>query len=56
MPEPQMEVAKIQEYADHNEPMPWNRIYKISDHAHFPPMRHVTVGLECQTSHGEVQT
>ena len=55
-PEQQQEIAKIQDYVDHGEPIPWNRIYKISDHAHFPHMRHVTVGLECQTCHGEVQT
>ena len=55
-PEQQAEISKIQDYVDHGEPIPWNRIYKISDHAHFPHMRHVTVGLECQTCHGEVQT
>lgn len=55
-PEQQTEIAKIQDYVDHGEPIPWNRIYKISDHAHFPHMRHVTVGLDCQTCHGEVQT
>ena len=55
-PEQQTEIAKIKEYVDHGEPIPWNRSYKTSDHAHFPHMRHVTVGLECQTCHGEVQT
>ena len=51
------EIAKIQEYADHNEPIPWNRIYKISDHAHFPHMRHVDRGLwSARQCHGEVQT
>ncbi len=53
--EQQTEIAKIQEYMDHDEPIPWNRIYKISDHAHFPHMRHVSAGLECQQCHGEVQ-
>ena len=50
------EVAKIQEYVERGEPIPWVRIYKISDHAHFPHMRHLNAGLECQQCHGEVQT
>lgn len=52
----QTEIAKIQTYVDQGDPIPWNRIYKISDHAHFPHMRHVNAGLECQQCHGEVQT
>lgn len=55
-PEQQVEIAKIQEYVDHDDPIPWVRIYKISDHAHFPHMRHINAGLECQECHGEVQT
>ncbi|MBT3325424.1 MAG: cytochrome c3 family protein [Gemmatimonadales bacterium] len=50
------EVAKIKDYLDAGEPIPWVRIYKISDHAHFPHMRHVNAGLQCQECHGEVQT
>ena len=49
------EVAKIQGYLERDEPIPWVRIYKISDHAHFPHMRHVNAGLECQECHGEIQ-
>lgn len=49
------EVAKIQEYMEAGEPIPWVRIYKISDHAHFPHMRHIDAGFTCQTCHGEVQ-
>jgi hypothetical protein len=49
------EVAKIQEYFTNGEQIPWVRIYKISDHAHFPHMRHIDAGLECQQCHGEVQ-
>ena len=50
------EVAKIQGYFQSGEPIPWVRIYKIADHAHFPHMRHIAAGLECQQCHGEVQT
>jgi len=49
------EVAKIQGYYERGEPIPWVRLYKISDHAHYPHMRHINAGLECQQCHGEVQ-
>jgi ribosomal protein L37AE/L43A len=52
----QTEIAKIQPFMESGEPIPWVRIYKISDHAHFPHMRHINAGLECQQCHGEVQT
>jgi hypothetical protein len=50
------EVQKIEEYIEAGEQIPWVRIYKISDHAHFPHMRHIAAGLQCQQCHGEVQT
>ncbi len=49
------EVQKVLGYAERGEPIPWVRIYKISDHAHFPHMRHIAAGFECQQCHGEVQ-
>jgi len=49
------EVAKIGGYVERGESIPWVRIYKISDHAHFPHMRHINAGLECQQCHGEIQ-
>ena len=49
------EVAKIEEYVESGEPIPWVRLYKISDHAHFPHMRHIAAGLACQQCHGEIQ-
>lgn len=55
-PAQQQEIAKIGEYMSAGEPIPWVRIYKISDHAHFPHMRHINAGLTCQQCHGEVQT
>ena len=53
------EVDKLREYYNSREPIPWVRIYKISDHAHFPHMRHVNANaaaMQCQECHGEVQT
>ena len=49
------EVNKIREYYDSGTPIPWRRIYKVSDHVNFPHFRHVAAGVECQTCHGEVQ-
>lgn len=53
--EQQAEIAKIHGYYDAGEPIPWTRIYKVADHVHFPHMRHVNAGMECQECHGEVQ-
>lgn len=49
------EVAKIREYAANGESIPWVRIHKVADHVHFPHMRHINAGLECQQCHGEIQ-
>lgn len=49
------EVAKIREYYDAGEPIPWVRVYKVSDHVRFPHMRHVNAGVECQFCHGQVE-
>ncbi|MEQ9401318.1 MAG: cytochrome c3 family protein [Longimicrobiales bacterium] len=50
------EINTLRGYWERQEPIPWVRIYKISDHAHFPHLRHINAGLECQQCHGEVQT
>ena len=49
------ETQKVVDYYERGEQIPWVRIYKIADHAHFPHMRHINAGLECQQCHGEVQ-
>jgi hypothetical protein len=56
------EIAKISEFFNAGQQIPWTRIYKVADHAHFPHMRHVNAktasfpsGISCQTCHGEVQ-
>jgi len=33
----------------------WTRVYKISEHARFPHMRHVNARIACQECHGNVQ-
>ncbi len=49
------EIAKVREAASSGTPIQWVRINKISEHAHFPHMRHVNAGLLCQTCHGNIQ-
>jgi len=49
------EVAKVRDYYNEGEAIPWVRVYKVADHVRFPHMRHVSAGVECQTCHGEVQ-
>ncbi|MDH5589221.1 MAG: cytochrome c family protein [Gemmatimonadota bacterium] len=49
------EIDKLRNYATTQEPIPWVRVYKVSDHVHFPHMRHVNAGLQCQQCHGQVQ-
>ncbi|MBI4539606.1 MAG: cytochrome c3 family protein [Gemmatimonadetes bacterium] len=48
-------VQQLLQYWERREPIPWVRIYKIPDHAHFPHMRHVAGELQCQECHGPVQ-
>jgi predicted CxxxxCH...CXXCH cytochrome family protein len=50
------EVQKLIGYATRGEAIPWVRVYKVSDHVHFPHMRHVNAGLACQQCHGPVET
>lgn len=43
------------DYWKKGESVPWVRIHKIPEHAHFPHFMHVNAGLQCQTCHGPVQ-
>lgn len=52
---PNPEIAKVRDFATRGEPIPWVRINKIAEHAHFPHMRHVNAGLACQLCHGNIQ-
>ena len=52
---PHPEIAKLRDFAGRGEPIPWVRVNKVSEHAHFPHMRHVNAGLACQSCHGNIQ-
>lgn len=53
---PDPEIAKLRVYAAQSDStIRWVRVYKISEHAHFPHMRHVAAWIPCQECHGNVQ-
>lgn len=49
------EIETLRGYAEREETIPWNRIYKVADHVQFPHMRHIAAGVECASCHGDVQ-
>lgn len=49
-------VKQLAAYWQQQKPIPWVRIHDLPDHAHFPHMRHVKAGLQCQECHGPVET
>jgi hypothetical protein len=52
------EIQKLARYYANGQgkPVPWVRIHKVPEYVRFPHMRHVNVGVTCQTCHGQVQT
>ncbi len=52
---PNADITRLRAYADSAQSIPWQRVYKISEHAHFPHMRHVNAAIPCQECHGNVQ-
>lgn len=49
------EINRVRQYYNDGESIPWVRIHKVADHVHFPHMRHINAGLECQECHGQIQ-
>jgi hypothetical protein len=48
------QILALRGYADRQEAIPWNRIYKVPDHVQFTHMRHIAAGVQCSTCHGNV--
>lgn len=48
------EIELLRGYSQRQEPIPWNRIYKVPDHVQFAHMRHISAGVECASCHGNV--
>jgi hypothetical protein len=49
-------VKQLVSYWQNKQAIPWVRIHDLPDHAHFPHMRHIKAGLQCQECHGAVET
>jgi hypothetical protein len=49
------EIAKIQQYADRGEPIPWVRVFKVPEFTYFPHKPHVGAGVACQSCHGPIE-
>ena len=48
------EIAKIKEYWEKGESIPWKKIHDLPDHARFAHHVHLNKGFDCTTCHGEV--
>ena len=51
----EQEIAKIRDYYNRGEPIPWVRIHNLPEHVQFKHSKHVHAGIACQTCHGQVE-
>jgi hypothetical protein len=49
------EIQKLRGFQQNNEPIPWERIYKLADFVQFNHARHLRAALNCQDCHGKVE-
>ncbi|QMU56295.1 MAG: hypothetical protein GKS04_03870 [Candidatus Mycalebacterium zealandia] len=49
------EIAKVREYWDRKEPIPWIKVSPMAEYVQFNHKRHIKQGIECVTCHGEVE-
>jgi len=50
------EIAKVLDYYQRGESIPWVRVHNVPEHVQFKHQRHVRAGVECQECHGPVET
>jgi hypothetical protein len=48
------QIAKLTEYYDKGQPIPWKNVHFLPEHANFNHKRHVKAGVSCLTCHGNV--
>lgn len=49
------EEARLVEYIQAAEPVPWQKIYRVPDHVYFSHRRHTMLAeIACETCHGEM--
>lgn len=49
------EIAKIHDYYNRGESIPWVKIHNLAEYVQFKHYKHVQAGVDCQTCHGQVQ-
>jgi hypothetical protein len=49
------EIAKLQQYYQSEESIPWVKVHNLPEYVRFKHFRHVAAGIECQTCHGPVE-
>jgi mono/diheme cytochrome c family protein len=49
------EIAKVHEYWNRKEPIPWVRVFKVQEFVYFPHKAHVRAEIACQTCHGPIE-
>ena len=50
------EIAKILNYWENEEPIPWVRVHDLPDHVRFSHKPHFRAGVDCSDCHGDVGT
>lgn len=50
------ELAKLREYWNNGESIPWARVHKLPDYVHFPHNAHVNIGVSCYSCHQRIDT
>lgn len=48
------EIARLKEYWNEQEPIPWQRIHSLPKHVYFSHKRHIKADIECATCHGDM--
>lgn len=49
------EIKKLHSYYDNNKPIPWKRVFFQPDFVFFNHKRHIKLGVECKTCHGNIE-
>jgi hypothetical protein len=52
--EQKKEIAKIKDFYEKKQPIPWEKVHVMPDHVRFNHKRHVKAGVLCNECHGQV--
>lgn len=48
------EIAKLKQFHENGDAIPWVKVHVMPDHVKFNHKRHVKAGVNCQSCHGQV--